>query len=90
MNKIPSMPTVDEIVKFIGVTRPYKEPVHTRYAAIAYLGMCRHPYMSADWLIAEYAWKECFGNIADCEGDNIADIIKARIKNHYGKENLFC
>jgi len=89
MNNILSMSTRDEIQKFIEGIHSSTEPVNTKYAAMAYLSMCRHPYMSADWLIAEFAWKECLEKIAEDEGENAANMIKTRIQEYYEKKNYF-
>ena len=82
MINVPSVATEAEIALFINNLKTPSPPVNTQYAAMAYLGMCRHKYMSPDWLICQFAWEESIDNIHNDSAENAAQ-IKSRIEKHY-------
>lgn len=86
MKNIPLTATKDEIAFFIsGLAAPDK-PVNTQFAAMAYLGMCRHKYMEPDWLICQFAWKESLLRIRHIAGEKTANAIRDRIDQTYRKK----
>lgn len=85
MTNIPSVATKAEIDFFTeGLVVPL-ETVNTRYAAMAYLGMCRHRYETPDWLICQFAWDESIDDIQKDSTTN-ADQIKLRIEECYRRK----
>ena len=88
MDNIPSVPTEAEIAFFIENLITPSRPVNTQYAAMAYLGMCRHEYMSPDWLICQFAWEESIENINNDSRENAAH-IKSHIEKLY-RDKGYC
>lgn len=85
MINIPSVATTAEIELFTkGLVAPL-ETVNIRYAAMAYLGMCRHRYETPDWLICQFAWDESIDSIRKDSTIN-ADQIKLRIEECYRRK----
>lgn len=83
MNDIPSAATKAEIAFFIeGLDAP-DIPVNTQFAAMAYLGMCRHKYMSHDWIICQFALEESLREICHMADKGTANTIRARIEQTY-------
>lgn len=89
MNNILSSPSKDEISLFLeGINAP-DDPVNTQVAAMAYLGMCRHEYMSVDWIICQYAYEESLANILNRAGKCVSNLIKNRIETYYQQKGYF-
>lgn len=83
MNNIPTAATPAEIAFFIkGVDAP-DTPVNAQFAAMAYLGMCRHAYMNDDWIICQFAWEESLRSICHMSSEETANIIRDRIEQTY-------
>lgn len=89
MSDIPSAATQTEIAKFVEGLGAVVPPVNTQYAAMAYLGMCRHKFMSSDWLICQFAWEESIENIHSEDNADAAKIVKSRIEKLYQGKGYF-
>lgn len=89
MHKIPSAATKEEIEKIVAGLNSPTQPVNTTYAAMAYLSMCRHPYMSVEWLIAQFVWDESIKKISDCVAQDTANTVKSRIEQLYQEKGYF-
>lgn len=83
MNNTPYEATPEEIAIFLQGMKSPSSPVNTKYAAMAFLGMCRHDYMTHDWMAHEFTWRESIKIIRDGFGEDIAATIKKRIKETY-------
>lgn len=86
MKEIPTCATKAEIDFFIeGLDAP-DNPVNTQFAAMAYLGMCRHEYMGPDWIICQFALEESLRNIERMAGQEAANTIRERIEQTYSQK----
>lgn len=89
MSQIPTTATEAEIAFFINGLDAPDNPVNTRFAAMAYLGMCRHAYMSPDWIICQFALEESFREICHMADRQTADIIRDRIEQTYRRKGYY-
>jgi len=83
MEKMPTTGTQEEIDFFVKGLHAPDTPVNTQFAVMAFLGMCRHEYMSADWIICQFAWEESLCNILRQAGKRASDTIRDRIEQTY-------
>ena len=83
MNDTPTTATPTEITFFIKDLDTPDYSVNAQFAAMAYLGMCRHVYMSPDWVICQFALEEALRNIRHQAGKKNADTIKDHIEQTF-------
>lgn len=89
MRNIPSTATKDEILTIVDGLNAPSQPINTTYAAMAYLSMCRYPYMSPEWLLAQFVWEDSIAKISEDEGNDTANTVKTRIEQLYQEKGYF-
>ncbi|CAK7051544.1 MAG: hypothetical protein MESAZ_01184 [Saezia sanguinis] len=83
MENIPTSATETEIALFIEQLDFPNNHINIRFAAIAYLGMCRHEYMSHEWMANHFAWEKSLRDIGYIAGEKNANTIRDRITQTY-------
>lgn len=88
-NNIPDFPSEDDVSFFLSGIARYGVNVNAKFLAMAYFGMCKHEFMSPDWLVHEFVWDTAFDKVEVFCGKETVQTMKKRIADTYQSSGYY-